>query len=101
MPSPRWPTTWQADHRSTECRQLASRQVARQAARLLVLRSSYDRQMSDLKLFRIHGDRATEVTGAAMALEKPLQTLIERNMETLFGARRDHDPAPPAALFPC
>lgn len=43
--------------------------------------------MSDLKLFRIDGDRASEVTGAAMALEKPLQTLIERNMETFFGAR--------------
>lgn len=43
--------------------------------------------MSDLKLFRIDGERASEVTGAAMALEKPLQTLIERNMEAFFGAR--------------
>jgi predicted transport protein len=43
--------------------------------------------MSDLKLFRIDGERASEISGAAMALEKPLQTLIERNMETFFGAR--------------
>src|SRR5271169_5790167 len=43
--------------------------------------------MSDLKLFRIDGERGSEISGAAMALEKPLQTLIERNMETFFGAR--------------
>lgn len=43
--------------------------------------------MSDLKLFRVDGESASEIAGAAMALEKPLQTLIEQNMETFFGAR--------------
>jgi predicted transport protein len=43
--------------------------------------------VSDLKLFRIDAGHATEVVGSAMALEKPLQVLIERNMETLFGIR--------------
>jgi hypothetical protein len=43
--------------------------------------------MSDLKLFRIDGQSAHEIVGGAMALEKPLQALIESNMTALFGAR--------------
>jgi predicted transport protein len=43
--------------------------------------------LSDLKLFGIDNGLATEVLGTAMALEKPLQRLIEKNMETLFGVR--------------
>jgi predicted transport protein len=43
--------------------------------------------MSDLKLFRIDGGTAVELLGTALALEKPLQLLIERNMEVLFGVR--------------
>jgi predicted transport protein len=43
--------------------------------------------VSDLKLFRIAGAHASEITGVAMALERPLQVLIERNMETFFGVR--------------
>jgi predicted transport protein len=43
--------------------------------------------MSDLKLFRVVGSRAEELTGSAMALEKKLQNLIEANMETFFGVR--------------
>ncbi|MGH3652303.1 DUF5655 domain-containing protein [Glutamicibacter sp.] len=43
--------------------------------------------MSDLKIFRIDGGMATELPGTDMALEKSLQTMIERNMETLFGVR--------------
>ena len=43
--------------------------------------------LSDLKLFRIDGKQATEVPGTSMALEKPLQALIETNMEALFGVR--------------
>lgn len=43
--------------------------------------------MSDLKLFRIAGGTAVELQGAALALERPLQTLIERNMEVFFGVR--------------
>lgn len=42
--------------------------------------------MSDLKLFRT-GATVTELEGQAMALEKSLQTLIERNMEAFLGVR--------------
>jgi RecB family endonuclease NucS len=41
--------------------------------------------MSDLKLFRIENGVAVELIGTALALEKPLQVLIESNMEALFG----------------
>lgn len=43
--------------------------------------------MSDLKLFRITDGSAAELPSSSMALEKHLQTLIEKNMETLFGVR--------------
>lgn len=43
--------------------------------------------MSDLKLFRIAGGFATELTGTSFALEKQLQRVIEDNMETLFAVR--------------
>lgn len=43
--------------------------------------------MSDLKLFKISGGKATELAGQAFALELSLQKLIESNMETLFGTR--------------
>lgn len=41
--------------------------------------------MTDLKLFRIDGGRASELTSRSFALERNLQTLIEANMETTFG----------------
>ena len=43
--------------------------------------------MSDLKLFRIDNGAAIELLGAALVLEKPLQVLIENNMDVLFGVR--------------
>ncbi|MFM9432966.1 hypothetical protein ACFDR8_003887 [Arthrobacter sp. MP_2.3] len=43
--------------------------------------------MTDLKLFRIDGGRASELTSDSFALERNLQTLIEENMETTFGVR--------------
>ncbi|WP_417493947.1 DUF5655 domain-containing protein [Maricaulis sp.] len=43
--------------------------------------------MSDLKLFRLHADRVAEIHGKAAALEKSLQALIERNLETFLGVR--------------
>lgn len=43
--------------------------------------------MSDLKLFRIDNGMAVELLGAALALERPLQVLIENNMDVLFGVR--------------
>jgi predicted transport protein len=43
--------------------------------------------MSDIKLFRISSGKASELQGDASDLEKPLQTLIENNLETLLGIR--------------
>lgn len=43
--------------------------------------------MSDLKLFRLDAGVATELPSGSVALEKSLQTVIEHNMETLFGVR--------------
>ena len=43
--------------------------------------------MSDIKLFRLHSGRATELQGDASDLEKPLQSLIEANLDVLLGIR--------------
>lgn len=43
--------------------------------------------MSDIKLFRLNQGYATELRGDASDLEKPLQTLIEKNLEPLLGIR--------------
>ena len=43
--------------------------------------------MSDIKLFRLTAGTATELQGDASDLEKPLQTLIEANLEVLLGIR--------------
>lgn len=43
--------------------------------------------MSDIKLFRLQCGKAAEVKGYASDLEKPLQSLIEANLEPLLGVR--------------
>ena len=43
--------------------------------------------MSDIKLFETKNETATEIPGSASALEKSLQNLMERNLETLLGVR--------------
>ena len=43
--------------------------------------------MSDIKLFRLIGGTATELQGSASDLEKPLQTLIEANLQPLLNIR--------------
>lgn len=43
--------------------------------------------MSDIKLFRLSSGKATELRGDAPDLEKPLQNLIEANLEALLGIR--------------
>lgn len=43
--------------------------------------------MSDIKLFSLVGGVATELDGQASDLEKPLQNLIESNLEPLLGIR--------------
>lgn len=41
--------------------------------------------MSDIKLFRIGGDRAEEIESKSAAIENSLQSLIEKHLETLLG----------------
>ena len=41
--------------------------------------------MSDLKLFKLNNDKVEELTAVSFTLEKPLQTLIEHNLEEIFG----------------
>ena len=43
--------------------------------------------MSDIKLFQLSSGKAVELKGEASHLEKPLQTLIENNLEPLLGIR--------------
>ena len=43
--------------------------------------------MSDIKLFRLAAGQATELQGSASDLEKPLQTLIEANLQPLLNIR--------------
>jgi predicted transport protein len=43
--------------------------------------------MSDIKLFSLSGKMALELHATASDLEKPLQTLIEKNLEPLLGVR--------------
>src|SRR5919205_2835412 len=43
--------------------------------------------MSDIKLFRVENGKAHELAGSALAIEKALQTLIERNLEPMLGVR--------------
>lgn len=44
--------------------------------------------MSDIQLFRIHSDgQAREIAGTAAPLEKPLQQLMEANLQKLLGIR--------------
>ena len=43
--------------------------------------------MSDIKMFRLQGSSITELSGTAVALEKSLQTLFEKNLEALLGVR--------------
>lgn len=43
--------------------------------------------MSDIKLFRLSGNVVTELEGHSVAVEKSLQTLIERHMEEFLGVQ--------------
>jgi len=42
---------------------------------------------TDIKLFDLTGNAATEIPGEATAVEKSLHTLIERNLEVMLGIR--------------
>lgn len=43
--------------------------------------------MGDIKLFRINGDTVDELEGQSVAVEKSLQHLFERHLETFLGVR--------------
>jgi predicted transport protein len=43
--------------------------------------------MSDLKLFRTNGDHVVELEGRSVAVEKSIQALVERHLETFLGVR--------------
>jgi predicted transport protein len=43
--------------------------------------------MSDIKLFRTDGDTVSAIEGKSVAVEKSLQTLIEKNLDIFLGVR--------------
>ncbi len=43
--------------------------------------------MSDIKLFQIKGNRADAIEGRSVAVERSLQTLIEKHLEAFLGVR--------------
>ena len=43
--------------------------------------------MSDLKLFRLSASSVVPLSGGAVALEKSLQDIFEKNLEALLGVR--------------
>jgi predicted transport protein len=43
--------------------------------------------MGDIRIFNISGDSVKELKGSSVAVEKSLQSFIEKNMEKLFGIR--------------
>jgi predicted transport protein len=45
------------------------------------------RLMSDIKLFKIEGGTASEVSGSALQIEKSLQSAFEKNLEVLLGIK--------------
>ena len=43
--------------------------------------------MSDIKLFQINGSTVSAIEGQSVAVEKSLQTLIEKHLEVFLGVR--------------
>ena len=43
--------------------------------------------MGDIKLFRLKKSNAEELTGKSATIEKSLQTLVEKHLETFLGMR--------------
>jgi hypothetical protein len=46
--------------------------------------------VGDIKLFRLNGDTVDELEGQSVAVEKSLQHLFERHLETFLGVRFLH-----------
>jgi predicted transport protein len=71
---------------STQSR--ADRFVLSSTADALAVRTNENNtSMSDIRLFRLTAGKAAELQGDASDLEKPLQTLIEANLDALLGIR--------------
>jgi len=43
--------------------------------------------MSDIRLFRLHGDHVSELPGRSATVERSLQRLLERNLDSFLGVR--------------
>src|SRR5437764_492139 len=43
--------------------------------------------MSEIKLFKLESGKAAEIAGIAGGLEKSLQTILEKNLDTMLGVR--------------
>lgn len=43
--------------------------------------------MADIKLFKFIGENVLELEGKSVTIEKSLQVLIEKHLETLLGVR--------------
>jgi hypothetical protein len=43
--------------------------------------------VSDIKLFQLEPGGVTELTGGSLAVEKTLQQLMERNLDSFLGVR--------------
>lgn len=43
--------------------------------------------MGDIKLFRLNGESVDELEGQSVAVEKSLQHMMERHLETFLGVR--------------
>lgn len=43
--------------------------------------------MGDTKIFRLNGNNVEELVGQSLAVEKSLQTIIERHLDTFIGIR--------------
>ncbi|SDN25658.1 Predicted transport protein [Fictibacillus solisalsi] len=43
--------------------------------------------MGDIKLFRLNGENVQELTGQSISIEKSLQEILERNLDTFLGVR--------------
>jgi hypothetical protein len=48
--------------------------------------------MSDLKLFKLSSDHVIELTVSSMALEKTLQSLIEKHLDTFLASEYSTGP---------
>lgn len=54
---------------------------------IIVLAYRREISLGDIKIFRLNGDTVVELTGQSVAVEKSLQHIIERHLDTFLGVR--------------